>query len=62
MTITLFKADGVWMAHYSGPGREDITNLFGTDTLPTAFTEKAHPYKVFAEIERLNPTHEIVIR
>lgn len=62
MVITLFKSEGFWMAQHSGSGREEITSLFGTDTLPTPFTDAASAESVRDVIERLNPEAEIVVQ
>jgi len=35
--------------------------LFGTDTLPTAFTEKADSERVVAELRRLNPDCHVFV-
>lgn len=62
MTITLFKANGGWMAQHSGEGSENIIELFETDTLPTPFSDSQSADSVRDTIERLNPGHEIIVR
>jgi len=46
-----------WFARFVGD--ENIIELFGTDTLPTAFTSNACFETVSKEIQSLNPHHEI---
>ena len=57
-TITVFKGEGRkgYMAKHSDP---EIKELFGTDTLPTAFTAGAKMDDVVAEIQRLNPNCKV---
>lgn len=54
-TITLIRTSGGWSAKFSGKAGEQIRALFGTDTLPTAFTSEADPRRVQAEIKRQWP-------
>ena len=54
-TIVLFKANGSWMATTKGPKALEQIELFGTNTLPTAFTDRASWLTVRKEIEALNP-------
>lgn len=56
--ITLFKENGSWMALNTDP---KVKALFGTDTLPTAFTDNAKSWDVYNEISRLNPNSYVVI-
>ena len=51
-TIKLYKLGDSWMAQSSDP---KIKELFGTDTIPTAFTARADGQYVLGEIKRLNP-------
>jgi hypothetical protein len=44
-----------WNAEYFGPHRAEIEDLFGSNTIPTAFMAQASWRPVQAEIERLNP-------
>ena len=57
MTITLFRANGSWVAQ-----SDSYKALFGCDTLPTAFTDKASPDMVHARISVLNPDHTVIVR
>ena len=54
--ITLFRTDQGWMAQDDDP---EVRRLFGTDTIPTAFTATAEPEFVAREIARLNPDAEV---
>lgn len=58
-TIELFVDNGNWMAKFSEP---EIVELFGTDTIETAFTAAASPSKVLAEITALNPDCAVMLR
>ena len=51
-TIELYVTAQGWMARSNDPQTRE---LFGTDTIPTAFTCNAHGSKVLAEIQKLNP-------
>lgn len=53
--ITLSISRGSWVATYSGPHAEPIKRLFGSATIPTAFTSQASIETVSREIKRLNP-------
>ena len=48
-----------WVAQFVND--PDIISLFGTDTLPTAFTAQADPITVLREIQRLNPRHLVTL-
>ena len=50
--MKLFKNDQGWMVQTDDP---KVRELFGTDTIPTAFTAKADPVRVLAAIQALNP-------
>ena len=43
------------MATYAGPHADRILLLFGTPTVPTAFTAEADVLEVVAQIEASNP-------
>jgi hypothetical protein len=60
-TIVLRRSMDCWISHYEGDRAADIQELFGTTAIPTAFTEKAEPETVLAEIKRLNPGVEVLI-
>ena len=51
-TIKLYKLGDSWMAQSDDP---KLKELFGTDTIPTAFTARADGQYVLGEIKRLNP-------
>lgn len=57
-TITLYRTPDGWMARHSDP---TIRELFGTDTLPTAFTAAASTETVLIEITRRNPTCRVTV-
>ena len=59
-TITLYKASTGWVALYRGPHAKKIKRLFGTDTLPTAFTTRATADTVRQAIQALNPTATVI--
>ena len=50
-----------WMSETFGPEREEIISLFGTATLPTAFTAQANESYVVAQIQNLNPGYIIEV-
>lgn len=52
MKIELFVTPQGWMSRTNDP---EVFALFGTDTLPTAFTPKASAAAVLAAIQALNP-------
>ena len=54
-TITLERRTDAWYAVAGGPKGNDIMRLFGTRTLPTAFTPAMDAATVLQEIQRLNP-------
>ena len=51
-TIKLYRSADGWMAVFSDP---QVVALFGSDTLPTAYTAKAAAEAVLAGVRRLNP-------
>lgn len=57
--IELFLDVKGWMARF--PGNEELIRLFGTDTIPTAFTPAAEPSLVKCEIQKLNPGADVVV-
>lgn len=64
-TITLYRANGSWMAHWTGGERTaQVLRLFGTPDLPTAFRDTAPAERVQREIQASNPdcTVEIACR
>lgn len=53
--------NNTYNAHYTGVDAELIRDLFGTDTLPTAFTAHCEPYAVLKEIQFRNPDKTVVL-
>jgi hypothetical protein len=51
-----------WMAAYVGPHKEEILNLFGTDTLPLPFMSATRASVVIDTLQRTHPGVEIVLR
>lgn len=60
--IELFRAPSGWMARHTGEDRALVVDLFGTDTLPTAFTAYADADVVVESITLLNPESQVVIK
>lgn len=56
--LTLFKANGSWLIKTTD---KEVMDLFGTDTIPTAFTSNAPVNMVKEAISRLNPNSHILI-
>ena len=56
--LELFKANGSWMMKNNDP---KVMNLFGTDTLPTAFTSRAAMDDVLESIKELNPNAKVTV-
>lgn len=54
--ITVYRDRDNWVARHSDP---EISELFGTDTLPTAFMTTVPARDVFDEIRKLNPSSEV---
>jgi hypothetical protein len=59
--IKLSLQEGNWMATYFGPCAENIALLFGTTTLPTAFTSDAGADEVLSEIRQSNPGAQVYL-
>lgn len=57
--IKLHRTPQGWLATWLGPESARIVDLFGTDTIPTAFTARATPEHVKARIEALNPGYVV---
>ena len=57
--ITVWSDGADWQATFHDD--EEVKRLFGTDTLPTAFTAQADGYRVQREVQRLNPDCEVVL-
>ena len=61
--ISLYRSPQAWLATTTIDGESDpeLVELFGTATLPTAFTAEALPAVVLGEIQSLNPDAEVTI-
>jgi hypothetical protein len=57
-TIKLINSKQGWLARFEND--TEIMALFGTDTIPTSFTEQASPMMVKREIEVRNPGYNVV--
>ena len=57
-TLTLRRSNGWWCVTDDDPRTRE---LFGTDTLPTAYTDVARPSEVLEAIQRLNPESTVVL-
>ena len=53
--IILGISNGVWVAEAVGPHAEEVRELFGSATVPTAFTAEAEALEVVHCILGLNP-------
>ena len=56
--IKLINSQTGWLARFEND--QEIIGLFGTDTIPTSFTEQASPMMVKREIEVRNPGYNVV--
>lgn len=56
--IQLFRGENAWMARSSNP---ELVRLFGTDTIPTAFTTEANATEVRHRIQELNPNAQVEV-
>lgn len=45
----------VWHAVFEGEHRQDIVDVFGTDTLPTPFRQPISVDEVIKDLKRKNP-------
>lgn len=59
--IILIRYKDGWKAKYVGNYARQIKKLFGTDELPTAFTQYADAETVRQEIQRLNPNVYVTV-
>jgi hypothetical protein len=57
-TITLYRTAQGWMSKTTDP---ETRELFGTDTLPTAFPAAVNVQQVRARIQELNPECTVVV-
>lgn len=58
MTLTVFRGPDAWYVRYGDPS---ISTLFGTDTLPTAFTPEAPLDDVLRALAERHPHHRVTI-
>ena len=56
--IKLINSRTGWLARFEND--QEIMGLFGTDTIPTPFTEQVSPMMVKREIEVRNPGYNVV--
>ena len=56
--IELTLTDAGWMARSDDP---EVQRLFGTNTVPTAYTERTSAERVLSAIQMLNPDAIVVI-
>ena len=56
--IKLINSKQGWIARFEND--PDIMALFGTDTIPTPYTEKASPMMVKTEIMARNPGYNVI--
>jgi len=56
--IVLYRGPDAW---YARTDSERTMELFGTDTLPTAWLPEATPAEVRRDIERLNPGAIVIV-
>jgi hypothetical protein len=59
--LTLIRGANCWLLKFEGPHAQEVIDLFGTDTLPTPFTELADAATVQAEIKRLNAGAHVLL-
>lgn len=59
--IILTVEDGWWMATFAGPQQAQVTELFGTSKLPTAFRDSMDQREVVANIVEKNPGMDVVV-
>ena len=55
--IQLINSKEGWLARFMND--TEIIRLFGTDTIPTAFTEEASPMEVLRAVKNLNPEYKV---
>lgn len=58
-TVKLYIAGGTWMAQHSDPM---IAELFGSDTIPTAFTEQLSGAEVIERVSVKMPQYTYTLR
>lgn len=57
-TIKLINSKSGWLARFIND--VEVVEAFGTDTIPTPYTENASPMFVLAEIKKRNPEHTVI--
>ena len=57
-TIKLINSRSGWLARFEND--DEVTAAFGTDTIPTPYTETALPMEVLQEIQKRNPEHRVI--
>jgi len=59
--IKLYRTADGWVCRFMGPHAGRVRRLFGSDTIPSAFTADARAGRVLAKIRELNPGYEVEI-
>ncbi len=54
--IQIIESPAGWVAKFIGPHAAEITQLFGSNIIPTAFGASAPRSVVLAGVQKLNPT------
>lgn len=58
--IRLYLANGTWMADTQfAANADEVRRLFGTDQLPTPYTDKTPARCVYDAIARANPSEQV---
>ena len=57
--IEVWKSGGQWVALFKND--PVIMDLFGTNILPTAFTDAVSAEVVFSQIQSKNPDHGVIV-
>ena len=63
-TLLIYQDAQCWMVEelIDGKPSEMLIQYFGTHKLPSAFTASEKPQVVVKELERLNPTAQVLIK
>jgi len=61
ITLTLDPAGRSWLATTTGPAAAQLIDLFGTATLPTAFTADMPAADAQRRVQALNPTETVTM-
>ena len=59
MIINLYKDHGAYLAQFIGD--PEIPALFGTDILPTGYTDQSNPGEVIEDMQRFHPQRIVVV-